>query len=359
MQLTFEQFAVQCEGIRTRLTNQSATADDSAKCVKFLTKMMIGIHPVEKPVLREEIRKLPFSDNETKDMLNSLSCLKDGGSTLFQDFTSMPKFLTHSVVNNLSAEATDDVKLGKLLRWAQNLGLRAPSAPTMQALTGMLLMLTGKAGASHIDKKNMLDHVKDQWKQRVIFASAPAFIIGNLPSSPANMAKFADADWWTCNMGGRFEDVISQFVAIDEVEWQMLVKSIPIRSTRIEIRGQLARPAPPLAPTPQPVPPPVQLADLVSLLQAAIAQPLRSQPALAPPSQPGFGRPAPLMLALPAPQPPTEEPEDEPTQTANEAIQSGRVSLLDSAQALLDHATGINDGKGAKFFRSLWVSQVW
>ena len=177
------------------------------------------------------------------------------------------------------------------------------------------------------------------------------------PSSPANMAKFADADWWTCNMGGRFEDVISQFVAIDEVEWQMLVKSIPIRSTRIEIRGQVARPAS-LAPTPQPPQP--ALADLVSLLQAAIAQPLRSQPALAPPSQPVLALPAPPpVLALPAPQPPTEEPEDEPTQTANEAIQSGRVSLLDSAQALLDHATGINDGKGAKFFWSLWVSQVW
>ena len=205
----------------------------------------------------------------------------------------------------------------------------------------------------------MLDYVKHQWRQRVSVVSAPALIIGNLPSSPANMAKFADADWWICNMGGRFEDVVSQFAAIDQVEWQVLVKSIPIRSTRIEIRGQVARPAS-LAPTPQPVPQPA-LADLVSLLQAAIAQPPRSQLALAPPSQLALPAPPPV-LALPAPQPPTEEPEepeDEPTQTANEAIQSGRVSLLDSAQALLDHATGINDGKGAKFFWSLWVSQVW
>ena len=361
MQLTSAQFAVQCEGIRNRLTAQPAAANN-AECVNFLRKMLIGIHPVEKPVLREEIRRLPFSDNEKNDLVTSLNCLKDGGSALFQDFTSMPSFLTHSVVTSLSAEASDDEKLAKLLRWAQNLGLRAPSAATTQALTGMWLMLTGKSTASYVEKKNMLDYVKHQWKQRVSVASVPTFIIGNLPSSPGSMQRFADADWWIRNMGGSFEEVTSQFVAIDQVEWQILVKSIPIRSTRIEIRGQFTRPMPlaptpmPLAPTPQPVP---GLADLLSMLQAVAAQPssLRSQPVLALPSPQVLPLPAQPVLALPPPAPPTEEPEEEPAaqhaaqaQTAGAAIASGHVSLLDSAQALVDHANGISDGTGAKGF---------
>lgn len=274
----------------------------------------------------------------------------------------MPSFLTNSVVTSLSAEASDHEKLSKLLRWAQTLGLRAPSAATTQTLTAMWLMLTGKSTASYVEKKNMLDYVKHQWKQRVSVASVPTFIIGNLPSSPGSMARFADADWWIRNMGGSFEEVTSQFVAIDQVEWQILVKSIPIRSTRIEIRGQFTRPMPlaptpmPSAPTPQPVP---GLADLLSMLQAVAAQPssLRSQPVLALPSQQVLPLPASPLLALPPPAPPTEEPEEEPTtqlvaqaQTASEAIASGRVSLLGSAQALIDHANGISDGTGAKGF---------
>ena len=102
MQLTSVQFAVQCEGIRNRLTAQPAAAN-TVECVNFLRKMLIGIHPVEKQVLRGEISRLPFSDDEKNDLVTSINCLKDGGSALFQDFTSMPSLLTNSVVTSLSA----------------------------------------------------------------------------------------------------------------------------------------------------------------------------------------------------------------------------------------------------------------
>lgn len=357
MHLTSAQFAVHCEGIRNRLSAKPAA--NNVQYVNFLRKLMIGIHPVEKHLLQTEISKLPFPNNEKNELLTLVNCLKDGGSANFQDFTSMPNFLTNIIVTSMSEEASDHEKLTKLLKWAITLGLRTASAATLQALTAMWLMLTGKSTDSATEKKNMFDYVRHHWKMRVSIADSPTFIIGNLPSSPDSMARFAEADWWISNTGGSFEE--ATFVEIDQVEWQLLVRSIPIRSTRIEIREQFTRTMPgaptpmPSAPTPQPVP---GLADLLSVLQAVVAQPssLRSQPALEPPSQQVLQLRAPPLLALPPPAPQTEEPEDDSTaqlgqaQTASEAMASGHISLLGSAQALIDHANGISDGTGAKVF---------
>ena len=319
---------------------------------------MIQLHPVEKHALRTEINSLPLSGNEKNELLTLVGFLKDGGSANFQDFTSMPSFLTNIIVTSMSEVASDHDKLMKLLKWALTLGLRTPSAATIQTLTARWLMLTGKSTDSATEKKNMFDYVNHHWKKRVTISGPPTFIIGNLPSSPGSMTRFADAAWWASITGGSFEE--ATFVTIDLVEWQVLVRSIPIRSTRIEIRGQFTRPMP--APTPQPVPelqPVAGLADLVSMLRAVVAQPssLGSQPALEPPLQQASPlRRSPSLLALPPPAPPTDEPVDDSTaqlaqaQTASEAMASGRISLLDSAQALIDHANGISDGTGAKDF---------
>ena len=235
MDFGVRQFAMQCQALRDKIERagpQSAYPEETA----CLNKMLIAIHPVQKDLLRQEVQNLPIIASEKQYLLASVDVLKEGGSANFQDWTSVTCVLTNSTVQSWMAEENPDAKLHSMLIFLWNLGLRNPSCPTFQVMTAIICMLTSKQNAPVEEKKHLYDHVKHQWRliSGGMARAAPSQQIGNMPETRTALARFVTDAWWREMMSKPFHEL--QWVTVHNGQWPALVRSIPMRSTRLDIR---------------------------------------------------------------------------------------------------------------------------
>lgn len=347
-----EAFGLQCQAVRDAGVHGQA----QAQLVQHLNALLLCIHPVEKAKLHDMVSALPFLPQEISLLRSSIDALKDGGSRNFQDWTSLHSFLTQQQVDAFLKLNSQDAKLWALLTWAWNLGLRSPSMGTFQTLTAIWSIMVHNASATSHEKKTMLDRLKLMWRQRE--GPRPAVVIGNLPETPALLHKLVPHDWWQNCVGCAFADCT--WVQTDVVQFGALTRSIPMRTTRMEIRDaylgnrggsapQQAPAVPGLAPVGAPESATAVVALLQQLLGGASSRPevpfLQMQT-----NRPRLQDPAPLeecpLTVLRGPDSAPDSSGQNLVTTAAETAASARVSLQESTLALAEHAA--NTSKAPK-----------
>jgi hypothetical protein len=116
------------------------------------------------------------------------------------------------------------------------MGLVKPSQQTFQAITCIILVIRDGSAWSALQKKEVFDLVKTQFKRCNAHAGGgrtPTFI-GNLPE-PSKLQGLVSADWWVHALGVSYSSC--NFVQYDRIVFDRVMVSIPMRNTRVEMRA--------------------------------------------------------------------------------------------------------------------------
>lgn len=357
-------FEVQCSAVRQALTG----VEDEAvveKHVQSLVHMLVRISPVDKARLLSLVGALPDSQARS-NLVSRIETLQEGGSSNSQDWTSLHRYVTNPKVQEFCETKHDEAKAFKLLNYLWLLGLRNPSEKTFQVICALYLYITQNINCSEIDKKTALDKLKLDWRQR---AGPGAIVwIGNLPAKPHLLDGLVPESWFLACFGVPTAREVDWIANLDDTQFSTVVKSIPMRKSKIGIRMHFQQNAIPSAQNEIRATPPAAIEQNIPAIVAALM-------GMASPHQPAApavmalagrsGAPPALMQsasfdALPSvalgdgstlsgPGPtnanaPAAAQENHHTSTAGD-VMCPHMSLQESTQALVDHAAGLKNPK--------------
>jgi hypothetical protein len=344
-------FEVQCAALRT------CADDDQAQHVEVLSRMLLPITPVDRPRLLALTKDLPFEPAHLALLRSRIENLKNGGSTSTQDWTAVHKYLSNDKIREWT-DASPEAISWQLLNWVWKLGLRSPSMPTFQCLTALSLFFGNGINSSAVEKKGALDDLKIMWRR--LQGDAPGLYIGNLPATPHALRGLVPDQWWFTQFGATFDAI--QWVSSDDLQFGSLQQSIPMRSTRCDVRQHyLAKKS--YAPAPALATPALTAHDpntLLSNLLAALVSQSPGQASSASPRVQMLSRSlsttsvpdVPVASArLPLMPPPMDSAANGLLQAEGDkgvgsaaAARQGGMSLQDTTTALVEHAAAAKAG---------------
>ena len=217
---------------------------DQPAHTQALIVMLLAVCPVCKEDLRLLVQSLPFHHHYVAILEGKINALKEGGSALWQDWSSIHKYITDQMVREWANEnISKEMLTWQLLNFVCKMGLRKPNQATFQALTAIMLILKNGTSWNATEKKRLFDHVKVEFKRSTPQHFAGQIYIGNLPESPQLLHTLIPISWWTHVFGKPFEHI--NFIVYDSQMFDRIVSSVAMRNTRTDVRDTVLRgPAP-------------------------------------------------------------------------------------------------------------------
>jgi hypothetical protein len=333
-----------CSQIMALRTLQPTTVEEQWSQVTCLAGMLLPITPVRKQDLLTLVSTLQVTGEPLEHLNRKIGLLKDGGEARWQDWSFIQHYVTEHLVRHWTSDqvAASPIQtlIWHVLNWAQMMGLMKPSQSTFQAITCIILIIKDGTAWDPVRKKELFDSVKMHFK-RVSAIRQPAVYIANLPM-PANLKDLVPSEWWMTAFGVLYTSC--SFVTYDNLLFERVVATIPMRSTRLDVRDtqlmQQRRPSFGAQP-----PADANMAGMMNLLQGfmqSIGNPRGHQPLEAG----AASWPAPQPLALIPPEPamevaadtPAPQPQPQPQPVASTAAAGGahQPMTLQDVVAVLD-----------------------
>ena len=235
-----EAFSAQIMALRSVVISEA----DQLAHTQALIVMLLPICPVRKVDLRNLVRRMPFHHGYVTILEGKINALKEGGSALWQDWSSIHKYITDQMVREWANEnISKEMLTWQLLNFVCKMGLRKPNKATFQALTAIMLILKNGTSWNATEKKRLFDHVKVEFRRSTPQHFAGQIYIGNLPESPQLLHTLIPISWWTHVFGKPFEHI--NFIVYDGQMFDRIVSSVAMRNTRTDVRDTVHRgPAP-------------------------------------------------------------------------------------------------------------------
>jgi len=328
------------------------TVEEQWQQVTSLAGMLLQISPVSKDNLRVLANSLQIAAEEPRRyLIRKIELLKDGGDPQWQDWTFIRNYVTDQQVSLwTSAEVAGaplDTLIQHVVHWVQSLGLRKPNQSTFQVITCLILIMRDGSAWPAVQKKEVFDLVKLHFK-RIGAIQVPGIYIANLPV-PANLFDLVPEGWWVANLGAEY--TACNFVGYDDLSFDRVRLTIPMRNTRTEVRDcQLPQRRASFGAQPG-----AQPADMMQGFVQAMMQNMafadRRQPAMLAAPQPlALMPPQPLALMLPAaPQPLALMPPEPAVGEVQEVVADGAsvakaagVALMPPGPASVAKAAGVH-----------------
>ena len=131
---------------------------DADQCAHLnqLVTMLLPISPVRKADLLVLARSLPFRHDYVRILEAKITALKEGGSGLWQDWSTIHMYINDAMVSAWSDRGPPEQNtlIWQLLQFAELMGLHKPNQQPFQSLTTLILILVKGTNWSPVDKKN-------------------------------------------------------------------------------------------------------------------------------------------------------------------------------------------------------------
>lgn len=211
---------------------------DQFALIQQLIAMLLPISPVRTDDLLGLARSLPFRDEYVLTLEAKINALKQGGSALWQDWSSIYMYISDELARAWSDQNMSlHMLIWQLLLLADKMGLQKPSQQTFQSLTTIMLILRNGTNWTPVEKKKLFDQVKQEFKRYAAQGRAAGNIfIANLPT-PHQLHELIPSQWWTQVFGKPFENI--SWVATESQLFDRIAASIPMRNTRTDVRETL------------------------------------------------------------------------------------------------------------------------
>jgi hypothetical protein len=139
------------------LKDVTLSDEDQVAQLWQLIAMLLPMSPVRKADLHVLLQILPFRPEYVSLLSGKIDALKDGGSALWQDWSSIHKYITNTMVRSMADENINlDMVVWQLLNTVWKFGLRKPNQATFQCLTAIILVLKNGVSWDPVEKKKTL-----------------------------------------------------------------------------------------------------------------------------------------------------------------------------------------------------------
>ena len=209
--------------------------EDQVAHLNMLVSMLLPISPVCKHALVNLARSLPFRPEYKTILEEKISALKEGGTELWQDYSTMHLFMNEDMARAWSDRNLDiNVVIWQLLQFSEKMGLVKPDQRTFQTLATIVLCLKNGTSWSPVEKKKLFDQVKVEFTRSRPQRIPGQLLIANLPESPQKLYQLVPMMWWTEVYGKPFGDI--HWINYEGQIFDRIAKTVAMRNTRTDVR---------------------------------------------------------------------------------------------------------------------------